>query len=306
MTNLDSILKSRDITLSTKVRLVKAMVFPVVIYGCESWTIKKAEHRRIDAFELWCWRRLLRVPWTSKKSNQSILKEISPRCSLEGLMLKLKLQYFGNLMQRADSFEKTLTLAKAEGKRRREWQRMRWLHSITDSMDMNLNKCWEIVENRGTWHATVDGIENKNKRIRHALPTDQQYSLNMRDTASLFNENFIEVSVDVYTVIINNKDAGNFSQIPQMVIFYIQEDFCLVTLVIGCFYFILFISFLISLQANLRFSVIWFVFLIFLLLTELQFILLCFFFFFLISCLSKVLLFGLTVGLSATLPLNTG
>ena len=196
-------------------------------------------------------------------------------------------------------------LAKAEGKRRREWQRMRWLDSITDSMDMNLNKYWEIVENRGTWHATVDGVENKNKRIRHALLTDQQYSLNMRDTASLFNENFIEVSVDVYTVIINYKDAGNFSQIPQIVIFYIQEDFCLVTLVICCFYFILFISFLISLQANLRFSVIWFVFLIFLLLTELQFILL-FCFFFLISCLSKVLLFGLTLGLSATLPLDTG
>jgi len=177
-------------------------------------------------------------------------------------MLKLKLQFFGHLMRRADSSEKTLMLAKAEGKRRREWQRMRWLDSITDSMDMNLNKCWEMVANRGTWHATVNGVENKNKnkRIRHALPTDQQYSLNMRDTAPLFNENFIEVSVDVYTVIINYKDAGNFSQILQMVIFYIQEDFCLVTLVIGCFYFILFVSFLISLQANLRFSVIWFVF----------------------------------------------
>jgi len=135
MTNLDSILKSRDITLSTKVHLVKAMVFPVIIYGCESWTIKKAEHWRIDAFELWCWRRLLRVPWTARRSNQSILKEISPGCSLEGLMLKLKLQYFGYLMQRADSLEKTLMLGKIEGRRRRGRQRMRWLDGITDSMD---------------------------------------------------------------------------------------------------------------------------------------------------------------------------
>ena len=138
MTNLDSILKSRDITLSTKVHLVKAMVFPVVIYGCESWTIKKAESRRIDAFELWCWRRLLRVPWTARRSNQSILKEISPGCSLEGLMLKLKLQYFGHPMHRADSFEKTLMLGNIEGRRRRGQQRMRWLDGITDSMDMGL------------------------------------------------------------------------------------------------------------------------------------------------------------------------
>ena len=136
MTNLDSILKSRDITLPTKVCLVKAMVFPVVMYGCESWTIKKAEHQRIDAFEVWCWRRLLRVPWTERRSNQSILKKISPGCSLEGLMLKLKLQYFGHLMQRADSLEKTLMLGKIEGRRRRGWQRMRWLDGITDSMDM--------------------------------------------------------------------------------------------------------------------------------------------------------------------------
>ena len=134
MTNLDSILRSRDITLPTKVCLVKAMVFPVVIYGCESWTLKKAENRRIDAFELWCWRRLLRVPWTERRSNQSILKEISPGCSLEGWMLKLKLQYFGHLMQRADSLEKTLTLGKIEGRRRRGQQRMRWLDGITDSM----------------------------------------------------------------------------------------------------------------------------------------------------------------------------
>ena len=139
MTNLDSILKSRDITLSTKVRLVKAMVFLVVVYRCESWTTKKAERRRIDAFELWCWRRLLRVPWTARRSNQSILKQISPRCSLKGLMLKLKLQYFGHLVQRTDSFEKTLMLGKIEG-RRRERQRMGWLDGITDSMDMSLSK----------------------------------------------------------------------------------------------------------------------------------------------------------------------
>ena len=136
MTKLDSILKSRDITLPTKVHLVKAMVFPVVIYGCESWTIKEAEHRRIDAFKVWCWVRLLRVPWTARRSNQSILKEISPEYSLEGLMLKLKLQYFGHLMQRTDSFEKTLMLGKIEVRRRRGWQRMRWLNGITDSMDM--------------------------------------------------------------------------------------------------------------------------------------------------------------------------
>ena len=143
MTNLDSILKSRDVTLPTKVHLVKAMVFPVVMYGCESWTIKKAEHQRINAFELWCWRRLLRVPWTARRSNQSILKEISPGCSLKGLMLKLKLQYFGHLIQRADSFEKTLMLGKIEGRRRREQQRMRWLDGITNSKDMNLSKLQE-------------------------------------------------------------------------------------------------------------------------------------------------------------------
>ena len=169
MTNLDSILKSWDITLPAKVHLVKAMVFPVVMYGCESWTIKKTEHQRIDDFDLWCWRRLLRVPWAARRSNQSILKEISPECSLEGLMMKMKLQYFGHLMWRADSFEKTLMLGKIAGRRRRGWQRMRWLDSITDSMDMSLvnSRSWRWTGRPGTLRP---------KRVRHNWATELNWT----------------------------------------------------------------------------------------------------------------------------------